>query len=241
MASPDHIQIGNLTGVFKVVSKVFDPFFPNMSPPPSTVNQEKHRESGPWLTIGLGIFVDEQNKDLSDDIAPLLELQNINWLIRKMMATGAPTLDIKEYVDSDGGGKAKLEITLSGPAGIKGLDHKVLDWEPVKKSNGPFGLVENRGRYYSGKVEPVSSPLADEVVEFLNAETLADGSPSAWAGTSADQHLHTAMISEGGGWISEQTWGFEIIDGQRYHTRRGIVSKQGGETRRGRLVYDYVG
>lgn len=68
--------------------------------------------------------------------------QGINWLIRKMMAAGAPTLVIKEMIDVEG--KAQLDIELSGPAGIKGQDQRVLDWQPLKKSNGPFGLVESK-------------------------------------------------------------------------------------------------
>ncbi len=82
------------------------------------------------------------------------------------------------------------------------------------------------------------SALSDADIAFLDAEILADGSPSSWLGE--DQHLHTAMVSQEGGWTAEQTWGFEIIDGKRYHTRRSIVTKDGG-CKLGRLVYDYMG
>ncbi|KAK5445099.1 hypothetical protein LTS15_010190 [Exophiala xenobiotica] len=154
-----------------------------------------------------------------------------------MMAAGAPTLVIKETINGEG--KAQLDIELSGPAGIKGQDQRVLDWQPLTKSNGPFGLVENRGRYYSGKVETLSA-LSDAEIAFLDAEILADGSSSSWLGREDDQHLHTAMVSKEGGWTAEQTWGFEEIDGKRYHTRRSIVTKDGG-CKRGRVVYDYMG
>ncbi|KIX00031.1 uncharacterized protein Z518_10958 [Rhinocladiella mackenziei CBS 650.93] len=182
------------------------------------------------------LTVVSKNKGLSDDIGPLLELQGINWLVRKMMVAGTPTLVIKEFVDGEG--KAQLDIDLSGPAGIKGQDRRVLDWEPLTKNNGPFGLVENRGRYFSGTVESLSA-LETEDHAFLNAEILADGSPSSWMDDG--QHLQTTMVSKEGGWTSEQTWGFELIDGKRYHTRRGIVTKDGEGCRRGRLVYDYIG
>lgn len=35
-----------------------------------------------------------------------------------------------------------------------------------------------------------------------------------------------------------QIWGFETIDGQRYHTRRVVAAKE-GEYVFGRLVYDW--
>jgi hypothetical protein len=47
------------------------------------------------------------------------------------------------------------------------------------------------------------------------------------------------MVSKESGWTAEQTWGFEEIDGKRYHTRRSIVTKDEG-CKRGRVVYDYM-
>jgi hypothetical protein len=47
------------------------------------------------------------------------------------------------------------------------------------------------------------------------------------------------IANEEAGWTMEQIWGFEEIDGKRYHTRRSVVRK-GSQVERGRLVYNYV-
>lgn len=57
------------------------------------------------------------------------------------MASGTPTLDVKDFVGEDG--KPHLDIVLTATAGIKGKDERILDWEPIVKTNGPFGLVES--------------------------------------------------------------------------------------------------
>jgi hypothetical protein len=79
----------------------------------------------------------------------------------------------------------------------------------------------------------------EEDRRFLAAEVLTDGSPSSWLEDSTGKHVQTLMKSQHDGWMAEQTWGFEEIQGTRYHTRRMIVRK-GDESRRARMVYDYV-
>jgi hypothetical protein len=41
-------------------------------------------------------------------------------------------------------------------------------------------------------------------------------------------------------WTLEQVWGFELLDGKRYHTKR-LVAMNGKKEALVRLVYDYVG
>ena len=46
----------------------------------------------------------------------------------------------------------------------------------------------------------------------------------------------------GYGWTAEQLWGFEQINGKRYHTRRVIVKNaKGDKSELVRLVYNYQG
>ena len=76
---------------------------------------------------------------------------------------------------------------------------------------------------------------------FLNGAVLAVGDSPSPGWLNEGDKLQTIMVSKAGGWISEQTWGFENINGVRYHTRRGIVTRTDGkEARRARLVYDFV-
>lgn len=57
------------------------------------------------------------------------------------MASAAPTMEVSEYVSEDG--KPHLDIVMTATAGIKGKDERILDWEPITRTNGPFGLVES--------------------------------------------------------------------------------------------------
>lgn len=44
-----------------------------------------------------------------------------------------------------------------------------------------------------------------------------------------------------GEWEAAHLWGFEVVEGQRRHTRRVLVRNSKGEELRVRMVYDYVG
>jgi hypothetical protein len=79
----------------------------------------------------------------------------------------------------------------------------------------------------------------DEDYAFLNGTTTKDGVPSSWTEDTDGQHLQCVIVNEEAGWTMEQIWGFEEIDGKRYHTRRSIVRK-GSQVERGRLVYNYA-
>ena len=99
----------------------------------------------------------------------------------------------------------------------------------------------DRSRFYNETVDIFSQVSADDKA-FLDAAILAVGDSPSPGWLEEGNKLQTIMISKTGGWISEQTWGFERINGIRHHTRRGIVTRVGEkEARRARLVYDYVG
>lgn len=73
---------------------------------------------------------------------------------------------------------------------------------------------------------------------FLRAETLKDGKTESKF--LDDEHVQSVAISVDAGWIAEQNWGFEEINGERRYTRRVMVWK-GGESQSSRFVYDYRG
>jgi hypothetical protein len=105
----------------------------------------------------------------------------------------------------------------------------------------PAGLVltlQARSRLYTSALER-SAAHTDEDYAFLSGTTTKDGAPSSWAEDADGQHLQCVIVNEEAGWTMEQIWGFEEIDGKRYHTRRSIVRK-GSQVERGRLVYNYV-
>ncbi|KAL4998437.1 hypothetical protein BDV10DRAFT_167057 [Aspergillus recurvatus] len=92
---------------------------------------------------------------------------------------------------------------------------------------------------------------------FLRGEINEDGSDSFWdttgqGGAAGETEkggkmdrpvwVHTFVRNlQGGGWTAEQIWGFEIIDGERYHTRRVVVANTKGQYVLARLVHKYLG
>lgn len=74
-------------------------------------------------------------------------------------------------------------------------------------------------------------------VDYIQEASLGD--IKSWGKSTQ----HTYAINESvenptAGWIARTVWGFEDIGGQRYHTRRVMVTK-GAETKKARLVYDF--
>lgn len=59
-------------------------------------------------------------------------------------------------------------------------------------------------------------------------------------GEGEGQVIHSWAESVGGGWVANQVWGFEVVEGKRYYVRHVVVRK-GKEVKRARLVYDFVG
>lgn len=53
-------------------------------------------------------------------------------------------------------------------------------------------------------------------------------------------HIWTAVTNERSGMRGEQVWGFELIDGNRYHVNR-MVMKKGNERLAMRVVFDWAG
>jgi len=59
-------------------------------------------------------------------------------------------------------------------------------------------------------------------------------------GPAGERHVESYVDQEEKGWTGEQIWGFAIIDGKRYYTRRVVVTK-GEEVLKVRMVYDWHG
>jgi len=97
-------------------------------------------------------------------------------------------------------------------------------------------LLLGQSRIYTN-YEAVDSGDLDDI-RFLSGEILIDGSPSSWMEDASGRHLQTIVRNEKGAWKAEQTWGFEEIEGVRYHTRR-IVVRKGEISRRARQVYSF--
>lgn len=211
-----------------------------------------------------------QNSALSDPIDPILILQGLSWFLRKAISLATVTLSVKQYTRPDEEGDPSpppihIDITQVATGGISTThENRVLNWSERDHEDRIFGKVKGRSRMFDGigRFEMAGPGGADDE-KFLKAKVLRDGeTESGWCGPDGgeeeeekqeQQHHHHVQswvinVDEGatGGWTAEQVWGFEVIEGKRYYTRRVVVRKDGdGESEakveRARLVYDYKG
>ncbi|MCJ1312086.1 hypothetical protein MMC25_005760 [Agyrium rufum] len=181
--------------------------------------------SGKWV----------MNKSLSDDPVPLLGIQGMPYLMRKAisLAPGGMTLTITQTpspTNANDRTQTRLVTDQAAPGGImKGnTDERILDWEYREKKVPMFGEIKTRTRFVG------MQDLAGEQKEWLKeGGWLAEEEAGVWRGVQSE------VVNEAKGWVAEQIWGFQEVNGQRYHVRRAEARK-GKEIQRARLVYDYV-
>ena len=94
----------------------------------------------------------------------------------------------------------------------------------------------------TGTFEPCVS-YSEAESQFLQAKYLKDGKTSSkFEDNSALVQSYVKNQDSGSGWTAEQLWGFEMVNGKRYYTRRVVVKNaKGDKSERVRLVYDYQG
>ena len=162
--------------------------------------------------------------------------------IKVTNADSAHQLTIKEY-ERDGQWHIDILSVASGLSSQQ--EDRTLDWADRAHSDRIFGNVLGRSRLYTSSTFQAATPNADiEDIAFLQAEKLRSKNPSSWEGDEGQQHVQSFVTNtdKGYGWTAEQTWGFEIIEGKRYYTRRVVArSADGAKVERLRLVYSYTG
>jgi len=94
----------------------------------------------------------------------------------------------------------------------------------------------------TGTFEPCVS-YSEAELQFLQAKYLKDGkTPSKFEDNKELVQSYVKNQDSGYGWTAEQLWGFEVVNGKRYYTRRVVVKNaKGDKSERVRLVYDYQG
>jgi hypothetical protein len=169
-----------------------------------------------------------QNKTLSDDTDAVLALQGIGWWTRKAISLATVTLHVKQYSDEDGSTHIDIEQTATG--GLKGTTElRHLVWTFQEHDDHIFGHLKGKSRW-----------LGLDAVEddFLKDGWLEGDEENA--GPAGERHIESYVENEEKGWTADQIWGFAIFDGQRYYTRRVVVTK-GSEVMKVRLVYNWQG
>ncbi|CEO60043.1 hypothetical protein PMG11_04686 [Penicillium brasilianum] len=201
---------------------------------------------------------------LSDPADPILALQGMSWFLRKALPYATVTLHVNEYADSANPSVYHIDVDQVITGGITGSkEARTLDWQEREHVDNIFGSLRGKSRFLrgskadDGKVRPAvdfQTKVGDaekdaKVQRFLRGEVLLDGSAAegyvvddegAEFGEGEGLWLQSFVVNEQNGWTAEQIWGFEVIDGQRRHSRRVAVTK-GTQVELARLVYSFEG
>lgn len=128
---------------------------------------------------------------------------------------------MKQYVDDAGTTHIDIVQTLTG--GYTGsTELRTLDWQERTHTDQTFGTVLGRSRWTN-----------------LDRSDLDPYLKEGWEDADGDQFLDSLAINEEKGWTAQQIWGFAIVDGNRYHVRKAVVTK-GDEAVKCRFVYNYT-
>lgn len=166
------------------------------------------------------------DKSLSDSTDEILRLQGVSWWKRKAISIGTVTLYIKHYRDDQGTEKIDIDQTVAGISGTS--EKRTLDWTERENNDDIFGPVIGKSRRVK---------LGELEEEFLKIgwteDTVKHGVIQACAASDTPKSGTT--------WIANQTWGVEVVNGERRYARHIKFTGPAGEDIQARLVYDYAG
>ncbi|KAK3305954.1 uncharacterized protein B0T15DRAFT_533915 [Chaetomium strumarium] len=183
-----------------------------------------HELDGSWVI----------NKKLSDDMDPLLEIQGIPWILRKAISWATITGTVTQTKEANGCTLITVAQTATG--GIKGETEYVrVDGAEHRHNSQVFGtqLVRTRWLDLRSKRPAPDVATGEQLDPYLRQgwlEEETEGSPG---------HVWITSSCEKAGWRVEQVWGFALVDGQRYHVKRFVITK-GEQRAECRMVYDWV-
>ncbi|KAH7885913.1 hypothetical protein F5I97DRAFT_1171619 [Phlebopus sp. FC_14] len=174
-----------------------------------------------------GRFV--MNKTLSDSTDEILRLQGVSWFKRRAIAMFTLTLVTRHYTDDAGVEHIDIAQILSG--GIPATDeNRTLDFQEHDEDDDVFGAVVGHSRRIA--VRDVTDPF---LKEGWTTDTIEHGVVLAVAWSHPERNRYK--------WRAEQTWGFEVVNGERRYVRH--VKFTSSDKKDGpihaRLVYDYEG
>lgn len=157
----------------------------------------------------------------------MLTLQGVGWLTRKGIQLATITLHVKQYID-EAGGTTHIDIAQTLTGGLKGTTElRELDWQPRDHDDHVFGKLKGRSRWIE----------LDAVEDDFLRDGWLDGDEEK-GGPAGEKHIESYVVNEEKGWTADQIWGFSLVDGVRYYTRRVVVTK-GSEVLKVRLIYNW--
>ena len=143
-------------------------------------------------------------------------------MILRKAITSVPIATIIHERVNPGTGLTELDVESKPKAGLPGeTSSYVLNGEPKEYKHSIYGKVRESIQWR--KLEELDSDYLRQGFESGTTEVIL----------STMEHLEN-------GTTTDIAYGFEVIDGVRYHTRR-IFGKKGDEAILNRVVYDWVG
>ncbi|OAA64976.1 hypothetical protein ISF_04386 [Cordyceps fumosorosea ARSEF 2679] len=165
------------------------------------------------------------NYTYSDSSEPGLIIQGISYLVRKGILAATLTLETNQYEaapnppNEDAPACWHVDIVQSA-SGMSTEERRCLDNTFRQHSDWLFGNVRGRSTWVG--VEDIED-------EYLKRGWLVEGEKAL---------ILSHAESEDYGWVADQIWGFQEVDGQRRHCRNIVVAKD-AERAEFRFVYDY--
>ena len=146
--------------------------------------------------------------------------------MRKIIVNATITLTVHEEL----GPPTTVKIEQVATGGIKGTtENRTLDWTPREHKDYLFGRVMGSSRWV--KLDKLEPGRGLEEMDFLAAD---------WEGGLDQEFIQSYVENDEAGWIVNQIWGFQVIDGER-RWARNLVAKKDEKILKEKLVYDWQG
>ncbi|KAL4908467.1 hypothetical protein BDW74DRAFT_101077 [Aspergillus multicolor] len=208
------------------------------------------------------------DKSLCSDLEGILKLQGLSWPLRKMICLAGVRIEMITKSNLDPAQTViTVNVTPTGTGGMAAsTETRKMDWSAFEKNDFLFGLCQERSEFLHGSKDDqgreypnvnMQTEVGDlRAGRFLRGEINEHGSETEWdvsphvVGDEKETeqepkqniwvHTFVRNLNGGNGWTAEQIWGFEVIAGERYHTRRVLVANKKGQYVLARLVYKYI-
>ncbi|KAF2268647.1 hypothetical protein CC78DRAFT_454848 [Lojkania enalia] len=170
--------------------------------------------TGDWVT----------HKGLSDDYDPVLALEGVPWWKRQAAGIITVTERITHTKDDKDTHKIVIEKRMTG--GFKAEDEVlVTDGSIQSLSHSVFGNVKVRSEW---------SDLSEVDDKWLK-EDWNHGSGEN-DGVNDAQHIKVSVSNDQLGWDLTVVWGFVLIDGKYYHSRR-MLCRKGDQVAKAQIIF----
>ncbi|KAL7929274.1 hypothetical protein V8C35DRAFT_315960 [Trichoderma chlorosporum] len=190
-----------------------------MAAPPEVTMQEL---TGSWT----------MSKTLSDSFEPVLTIQGIPWIMRKVASMATMSMKVTQEVDDTG--LKTLIFTQGTSLAIGGISEekelRALDWREEFHTSPIFGTTSHRSRFVN--LSTATGHDEKALNSFLIDGFLNEGE------ANGENYLLDLVIHQTNNWVMEQTWGFGLVNEERRLIRKMTVTK-GDVVVNARSVYDW--